>query len=456
MTATLPHVLMQQVLQNSFNAFVDITIKRNVSDALVQRFRDIESDIQELSDSGIQREEDISRLVNLLAALVYDFGNTIEPTGMYSEDEASFYQGLCTLVGTVRNYQLIFMDLHGLRQTFNRLIATQNVLNVNLTGVAEIIESTKKGKPGGKLAEKSKRQSNIVFSAIKGLDDIVARVDGFVQNYSFSDKATMLILTGAPGTGKTLLAHSIASQFSEGVYYNFGVGELSAGTVGDTENDLRTLFDMMVSTPNKKFTIVLDEFDNVVTTDQPHLQSVRITIQTELERLTRNVFVVAITNFYDNITDALKRRATSSFYVPIPDFDTLFAHLMSILKIDAKDTTIGFRNFIQQLFDGKKLTNSNVTTLVRNARNIALLRPNFRVIETNGYILTVNPEVFTKGLIQEKNMSIAELRAYASVSKGSGILITPSIEDFNEAFKTVNVMTDEEAQRFHDRNVIKN
>lgn len=147
-----------------------------------------------------------------------------------------------------------------------------------------------------------------------------------------------ILLVGAPGTGKTLLAKAVATE-RESNFISIKGPELLNKYVGESERAVREVFrKARMAAP---CIIFLDEIDSIASTRFEETDSVAInrvvdTLLTELDGLQdlKNVVVIGATNRPDTIDPALLRpgRFDKIIEIPMPDIETR----LKVLQVHTK------------------------------------------------------------------------------------------------------------------------
>lgn len=133
-----------------------------------------------------------------------------------------------------------------------------------------------------------------------------------------------VLFTGAPGTGKTMLARIIASE-AEAAFYEISGPEIFSKWYGQSGEVLRGIFDKAAS--HDSAIVFFDEIDSVAARrgDESHEESKRVVAQllTLMDgfKADANVVVIATTNRPDDIDPALRRpgRFDWEIHFPMPD-----------------------------------------------------------------------------------------------------------------------------------------
>lgn len=142
------------------------------------------------------------------------------------------------------------------------------------------------------------------------------------EDYAVKD-AKGILLYGPPGTGKTLIARNIGRIIPGSVIVKINGPELASKFVGETEANIRKIFDGAKKS-DKLHVFIFDEIDAVgrkrggdggVHDDKALTQL--LTMIDGLDSAT-NVLVIGITNRYDVLDPALVRSGRLEFHVEIP------------------------------------------------------------------------------------------------------------------------------------------
>jgi vesicle-fusing ATPase len=146
---------------------------------------------------------------------------------------------------------------------------------------------------------------------------------------------------GPPGTGKTFIATVIGKHFFDKDHVDIINGpELFNPLVGKSEAQMRALFDKARRHPDETFVYVFDEIealvakrsssDSVGATVGNRLTSTLLTVLDGAEKL-NNILVIGVTNFKENLDDALIRsgRMGDHFEIGLPTYEDRLA----ILKV---------------------------------------------------------------------------------------------------------------------------
>jgi len=184
-----------------------------------------------------------------------------------------------------------------------------------------------------------------------------------------TDPPTGILLHGPPGTGKTLLARALAGESEVNVIHVAGP-ELIDKYVGESEKAIRELFDRARQTAP---TIVFfDEIDALAGRrgdgDSDVTERVISQLLTELDGVTENpnLIVLAATNRYGALDDALLRPGRLETHVPVPAPDE--AARRAVLRVHVAGKPLGDGVDLDELAAGTAgYSGADLEALVREA-----------------------------------------------------------------------------------------
>ncbi len=230
------------------------------------------------------------------------------------------------------------------------------------------------------LREVFVERPNIHWSDVGGLEDVKAQLKEAVELPIKKPEAFTkmgirpikgVLLVGAPGVGKTLLAKAVATE-RESNFISIKGPELLNKYVGESEKAVRELFrKAKMAAP---CIIFIDEIDSIAytrsadSTDSMVTERVVDTLLTELDGLSdlKNIIVIAATNRPDIMDPALLRpgRFDKIIEIPMPDEDTRLA----ILKVYTKRMPIAKDVNVEELAKSTEgYTGAEIENLTREA-----------------------------------------------------------------------------------------
>ncbi|KAH8117450.1 ATP-dependent metallopeptidase Hfl [Phellopilus nigrolimitatus] len=291
------------------------------------------SDTPSTSQMPLSRSQEIAQKV-LAADAVKGLGNSV------SQKERSSPEQMVTpaSVGGTNPESPIFVTIAEPRgEMWRKIIKSVAWFTATmffmLVVFSLILENTNMLKTGPRASEFEPVQGKTVkFSDVHGVDEVKEElkdvVDFLKDPTNFSTLGGKLpkgiLLTGSPGTGKTMLARAVAGE--AGVPFLFASGsEFEEIFVGVGAKRVRELF----ATARKKqpAIIFIDELDAIggkrSNREQQHLKQTLNQLLVEMDGFlqTEGVIVIAATNFPESLDQALVRpgRFDRIIAVPLPD-----------------------------------------------------------------------------------------------------------------------------------------
>lgn len=267
---------------------------------------------------------------------------------------------------------------------------------------------------------KTEIQRKITFADVGGQDDAIKELKRSIlypikypSAYPAEGLSKGVILTGGPGTGKSLMAEALANEVDAHFIKLNGL-EMESKWVGETEANWRALFD---EAKNKQPSIIfIDEFDAVARTrdgsssgryDNKVVNQL-LTLMSDLEKSNDQVFVVTATNKIDLLDDAIKRSGRFGKYISVEKPNA--TGCKKILEIHAGKSSVKVdpafdqEKFAQKLFDSS-VSGADISQIVADAKQASYARANiFEKMENGTFTekditnLKINAEDFEEAL----------------------------------------------------------
>lgn len=233
---------------------------------------------------------------------------------------------------------------------------------------------------------KNNEKVDVTFADVKGIDQCKTELEEVVKILTNRTKYENIgakiprgiLLTGEPGTGKTLLAKAIAGEAKVN-FFNTSGAEFDEVYVGVGAKRIRELFaNAKMMAPS---IIFIDEIDSIGESRKEkysiyHKQSLnQLLVEMDGFDTKENVIVIAATNMPERLDEALKRpgRFDKIIDIPLPSLtsrkEILDLHLnkirvdSSVNSLEIAKTTIGFTGA-----DLANLTNTAMQLAVRSGR----------------------------------------------------------------------------------------
>ncbi|MBK0022071.1 ATP-binding protein [Ochrobactrum sp. S46] len=179
-----------------------------------------------------------------------------------------------------------------------------------------------------------------------------------------------MLLSGPPGTGKSLLAGHIAAQLNKPLYV-VRLDSVVSSFLGDTAKNLRSVFDFI---PNRNAVLFLDEMDAVakVRDDKNELGELKRVVNTliqGLDSLDDRSIVIGATNHAQLLDSAIWRRFPYKIELGSPSIDVrtdLWKHFLQLDESDSSSPLI-----LAKISQG--LTGAEIEDLSLSSRRHSLL-----------------------------------------------------------------------------------
>lgn len=158
------------------------------------------------------------------------------------------------------------------------------------------------------------------------------------------DPIRKLLVTGPPGTGKTMTAHVIAGELGIPLFIIRLDGLLSK-YMGESIVKLRVIFDLM---PSQRAVYLFDEFDSIGSSrqlgqDVGEIKRILNSFLINIEKDTSNSIIIAATNIPDALDPALFRRFDEIIKYPMPKEQDIIAAIKKNTKGYSFDKRINYK-----------------------------------------------------------------------------------------------------------------
>jgi SpoVK/Ycf46/Vps4 family AAA+-type ATPase len=165
-----------------------------------------------------------------------------------------------------------------------------------------------------------------------------------------------LLLTGAPGTGKTMTAQAIAGELGIPIFIIRLDGILSK-FMGESIAKLRMIFDVM---PQQRGVYLFDEFDSIGSQrhqgqDVGEIKRILNSFLINIEKDVSNSIIIAATNLPELLDKALFRRFDDIINYPLPTKEDIVSAIQKYTDGFAFDTSLNFKS-IAELAQGLNYT----------------------------------------------------------------------------------------------------
>lgn len=476
---------------SNFLSIEDDNLETTVSESVKRRLADLTALVTTLNatnDLSLQKKSlsHINAELNFLLTDVSEEFAKSEGGGLrLSPEQGLVLNKLTEITVVMQGYFCILNDsdyiINGL---YKQLSSLQLLRDVDVSTLEQLYNQTVSR--DGETSEMQTARTMTTFGDLIGIDHIVDQIRNSLAVSKIlalkrpreNDNYQFFLLTGPPGTGKTSMAHAIASEHSGGEYYNLDLASLSSKYIGEAEKSINMLFAKAeASTDN--MTIVIDEIENVfgdVSNEgfREHMQSVKVTLQTEISgnrKLRRNVIIVGMTNHYDRIDPVLYRRITMTVYVPPPTPENVLMYYGQLCLPagagDYIDLSTAYKNWLMtNIFNqagdnGLVFTNANLKQLHANAQIYALTNDTTAsfAVQVNGspvaHIFASEEDIqvnSNKDIVLARNTATREQIMYQISNSQTAMIIVPTRENVVNSLKSISVFTARQIDAFKPKN----
>lgn len=475
---------------SNFLSIEDNNLKTAVSESVKKRLANLSVLVAALNatnDLAIQKKSitHVHAELNILLTDVSTEFSRSEGRGLRLSPEQSIILNKLTEITVVlQGYFCIMNDadyiINGL---YKQLSSLQLLRDVDTSTLEQLYSKTLES--DNEINDLKTSRTTTTFADLFGIDHIVSQLINSLnvskmlakKQSQQNDNYQFFLLTGPPGTGKTSMAHAIASEHSGGEYYNLDLATLSSKYIGEAEKSISTLFARAESS-TENMTIIIDEIENVLGSPstqgfREHMQSVKVTLQTEISgnrKLKSNVIIVGMTNHYDRIDPVMYRRITMTVYVPPPAPENVLMYFKQLCLTSDSGDYIDFSQsyqkwlqtniFNQQGGDALVFTNANVKQLHANAQVYALTNETEASIlaQINGvtvaYIFANMDDIqsnSSEGVSLMGNNETREQIIYKMTNSPTPMIIVPTRENIMKSLQSISVFTARQIETFRPK-----
>jgi SpoVK/Ycf46/Vps4 family AAA+-type ATPase len=367
--------------ENQFASIVDPQLPQRIDDQTLDNIKILEEEIIKLSESEETFSMTYLKQLRLkILKFLYDIEHYFTTTELIlSWDQRVALNRLTNIVYTYHSYLATLDEEKNINAVYAQLKAQDisKTLSPEMQSMVNVLLANQNNNGNGNSKElnlqDSVKTTKITFDDLCGIDVIKSNIQKYIH-YTMNQSNSMFIaLVGPPGTGKTKLSQAIATEFSDGIYYVLTPQNLSNPIVGVAEVAILNFFDFLSKT-NYNITVVLDEMDSLFASNQIHLQSIKVTLQTQIESdaLKNNICFVGNTNAFGKLDGPIQRRATVKFYVDVPEDGRQVAeYLCNIAGFEMQHVEENFAEWLILLFNdpNKRYSNASVKNFLVLAQN---------------------------------------------------------------------------------------
>ena len=230
-----------------------------------------------------------------------------------------------------------------------------------------------------------KSNSRVTFDDVIGLDDVKELINQMVV-YPFKykeiykafnrDSGGGILLYGAPGTGKTMIAKAIANEI-DAEFYSIKCSDIASKWYGESARNIKELFDKARS--HERSIIFFDEFDSLGSNrDHGNSNPVNMVVSELLSQIDgfeskkNTVLLIASTNKPWNIDSALLRsgRFNKKIYIGLPNKTSR----INLLIHEFKDSPLSNVNLESISEKTEGYSSADIVELCNETKDIAIKR----------------------------------------------------------------------------------
>ena len=234
------------------------------------------------------------------------------------------------------------------------------------------------------------KPSNVTFADIAGLEEtkeeILEAIDLFKNSEKYKEMGVHktlnnIMLSGASGCGKTLLAKAVSNELDMPLFACSG--DQADKYVGTTSRNIETLFND--AKKHAPAIIFIDEFESMskTRTGESNNQEREGGVSTLLAQLDgldtcEDIMVIVATNLPDAIDPAVQRRFPTKIHISNPDFLTR----LGILEINAKNMKMDENCDLEKIARNLSgMTGGDIAQIMQRAGILAVRRGKEKVTQ---------------------------------------------------------------------------
>ena len=234
------------------------------------------------------------------------------------------------------------------------------------------------------------KPSNVTFADIAGLEEtkeeILEAIDLFKNSEKYKEMGVHktlnnIMLSGASGSGKTLLAKAVSNELDMPLFACSG--DQADKYVGTTSRNIETLFND--AKKHAPAIIFIDEFESMskTRTGESNNQEREGGVSTLLAQLDgldtcEDIMVIVATNLPDAIDPAVQRRFPTKIHISNPDFLTR----LGILEINAKNMKMDEHCDLEKIARNLSgMTGGDIAQIMQRAGILAVRRGKEKVTQ---------------------------------------------------------------------------
>lgn len=275
------------------------------------------------------------------------------------------------------------------------------------------------------LNEVQKPSKKITWDDIAGLEACkAALIQNVVKPNLRPDLYTGLrapskgvLLYGAPGTGKTLMAKCIASA-CDTTFFSISASSLTSKFIGEGEKAVKALF--AVASCLAPSVVFVDEVDSLLTSRSEGENEASRRMKTEflvaldganVESAEERVLIVGATNRPQEIDEAARRRFQRRLYVPMPDEKARLGLIKHLLNKDGS-ADMTEEDFQEVVAATTGYSGADLNTLCVQASMMPM-----NEAQDNYDIETLDRDVIRKTQLKDFKQALKEVRSSVSIGE---------------------------------------